>query len=132
MSTKIDQVHAIDKQVSILQHQVTEIQKLVINFTDKLESLFSTQTEILNSSMPEFNRTVQKVEQINIRVNKIEKRHEIEDYREARRAKWFDLSLKNWKVLVSIVILFGGLYEAGRSLYLAPSPKYNIHSGDKK
>lgn len=127
MNDKYEQIHTMDKQVSILQHEVGEIKKLITNFTDKLESLFVTQTEILNSSVPEFEKTKVDVSNLNRRVGSIERRNELRDTEYARRAKLASWSLKNWKVLVSLLIFIGGIYEAGKGLYLAPSPKYNTH-----
>lgn len=123
MSTT-DQIHTLDKHLALLQREVKQMQDLISDFTERLESLFATQTEILNTTVPEFERTRALANDLDIRVRKIEKRHELEDYKANRRAKAFDFSVKNWKVLVSIAVFVFGLYEGGRALYLMPSPKY--------
>ena len=132
MSTQNEQIHELDKQLVVLQHEMSEVKKAIEGFIDRLESLFATQTELLNSAMPEFEKTKSVVQDLTSRVKKIEKRHELEDYKTARRARWFDFSLKNWKVLISVAVFVFGLYEGGRALYMAPSPKFNAHKAEIK
>jgi len=87
------QMHEIDKRLTIVEREVQELQLLANDLGDN--------------------------------VGEIKARHHLEDYKRSRNAKFFDFSLKNWRVLFSIGMIIFGLYEAARALYLAPSPKYN-------
>lgn len=105
--------HGLDKSLSLLSMETSAVKIAIDRMETKLDHLSSLQTDLISSFTPDMSILKTNVQDLQSDMAVIKKRHELEDLTKARRKSTIDFMFRNWRFLLLMAGVIGGIFIGG-------------------